>query len=79
MAPAKPGDDVLEADGRDAGEEAGAALGDGEVGDVADVAVEDRGDGRLCIWLGGRSQLAQGADHAEGREVDADGFEAGVA
>ena len=33
--------------GRDAGEEAGAAFGDREVGDVADVAVEDRGGGRL--------------------------------
>ena len=41
LAAARPLGDRLEADRRDAGEEAGAAACDREVGDVADVAVED--------------------------------------
>ncbi len=71
----------LEADRGDAGEEAGPALGDGEVGDVADVAVEDAPGGCSSASTLGRASadLAEGADHAEGREVDADRLEAGVA
>ena len=54
-------DDVLEAERGDAGEEAGAALGDGEVGDVADVAVEGaRVAARLAIARPGRAAVRRG-------------------
>ena len=75
----EPAGDVLEADGGDAGEEAGAALGDSEVGDVADIAVEDGRGGGLAFALRWRARhLAERADHAEGREVDADRLQARV-
>ena len=64
----------------DAGEEAGAAPRDGEVGDVADVAVER--PRRLARarrapprrWVR-QLDAGEGADHPEGREVDADRLE----
>ena len=71
--------DRLEAGVGDAGEEARAAARHGEVGDVADVAVEDRLAGALA-WLDGRAGHAgvgEGADHREGGEVDADRLQAG--
>ena len=66
----------------DAGEEAGTASRHGKVGDVAEAAVED-GSGLALPRLGGtvrlRAGAGEGADHAEGGEVDADRVEAGAA
>ncbi len=65
----------------DAGEEAGAAARHGEVGDVADVAVEDRLAGPLprLQASAGHAGIGEGADHREGGEVDADRLQAGPA
>ena len=65
--------DPLDSKRGDAGEDAGGAAGDGEVGDVAEVAVEGRLDIRLVNAPG------EGADHREGGEVDPDRLQPGRA
>ncbi len=79
--------DRLEADMGDAGEEAGAAAGHGEVGDVAEAAVEDGPAGarpgrrrrtRPPRPLGG-GRAGERADHREGGKVDPDRVEPGAA
>ncbi len=65
----------------DAGEETGPSPRHGEVGDVADVAVEDR-LGRALAGLdvaACQAGVGEGADHREGGEVDADRLQAGAA
>ena len=66
----------------DAGEEAGPAPRHGEVGDVAEAAVEDGGGG-VARGLSGVVRLhasaGEGADHPEGGEVHPDRIEAGAA
>src|SRR5260221_14609758 len=76
------GRDRLQADVGNAGEEAGPSSRDGEVGDVAEAAVEDgrgRGSPRLdgAAWI--FADAGESTDHAEGGEVDADRIEAGAA
>ena len=61
----------LDAAARDAGEGAGGATGDREVGEAADGEVED------VLVLG--PGAVQRADHGEGGQVDALGLQAGAA
>ena len=87
---AEPLDDALDAEVGDAREETAGTSGNGEVDDVAEVAEQAgglvRNDGLppglailIAGQLHGRRVVGQGADHREGRDVDANGLEAGNA
>ena len=75
----EPHGDRLHAERADAGEDAFAAPRHGEVGDVAEVAVQGR-DRRHVAHLGGQiAGATERPDHSERRQVDSRGLQAGAA
>ena len=75
----EPHGDRLHAERADAGEDTFAAPRHGEVGDVAEVAVQGRGRRHVADLGGQIAGAIERPDHSERRQVDSRGLQAGAA